>query len=144
MTSPNMPSTDPASSAGHETTDVKARGILGLAVAVALTVLAALGGLAWLVNDYQAEARHSDPQVSPLARDRRPSPGPQLQATPNADFTEFRQQQEETLSSYGWIDKQQGIVRVPVSRAIEILAERGLPTPSGPIEERRTDLKSVE
>jgi DNA-binding GntR family transcriptional regulator len=32
------------------------------------------------------------------------------------------------LHSYGWVDRDAGIVRIPIERAIEILAERGLPT----------------
>ncbi len=31
------------------------------------------------------------------------------------------------LKSYGWIDRDKGVVRIPIDRAIEILAERGLP-----------------
>jgi hypothetical protein len=31
------------------------------------------------------------------------------------------------LSSYGWVDKQQGVVRIPVERAMEMVVERGVP-----------------
>jgi hypothetical protein len=31
------------------------------------------------------------------------------------------------LKSYGWIDRDKGVVHIPIDRAIEILAERGLP-----------------
>jgi len=30
------------------------------------------------------------------------------------------------LKSYGWIDRDKGVVHIPIDRAIEILAERGL------------------
>lgn len=41
----------------------------------------------------------------------------QLQATENA-----------ILNSYGWADRQNGIVHIPIDRAIEIIEQRGLPT----------------
>ena len=31
------------------------------------------------------------------------------------------------IESYGWVDQKQGIVRVPIKRAMELLVERGLP-----------------
>jgi hypothetical protein len=39
------------------------------------------------------------------------------------------------LNSYRWVDKEAGIVGVPIERAIKILAERGLPARSGPPKE---------
>jgi hypothetical protein len=35
--------------------------------------------------------------------------------------------EDSLLKSYGWIDRERGIVRIPIDRAIEILAQRGLP-----------------
>ena len=37
-------------------------------------------------------------------------------------------QEEQTLHSYGWVDQQAGVVRIPIDRAMELLAQRGLPT----------------
>ena len=31
------------------------------------------------------------------------------------------------LEHYGWVDKNAGVVRIPVERAIDVLAEKGLP-----------------
>jgi hypothetical protein len=31
------------------------------------------------------------------------------------------------LHSYGWVDEQAGLVRIPITRAMELLTERGLP-----------------
>jgi hypothetical protein len=36
------------------------------------------------------------------------------------------------LSSYGWVDREAGIVRIPIDRAMDLLAERGLPARAGP------------
>jgi hypothetical protein len=136
MTSPHTPPADP-SPVGHETSDVKARGLLWLAAGIFVLTSVAQGGLWLLVNHYRGEAERNDPPVSPLAAQRQPSSGPRLQDSPNPDYEAFRDKQKKKLDSYAWIDKQQGVVRIPVSRAIELLVERGLPTPEGPTEQVR-------
>jgi hypothetical protein len=40
---------------------------------------------------------------------------------------ELRQIEAPLLHSYEWIDKNAGSVRIPIERAIDLLAERGLP-----------------
>jgi hypothetical protein len=40
----------------------------------------------------------------------------------------YFQSQQNLLNTYGWIDRQNGIVRLPIDRAMELLLERGLPT----------------
>ena len=62
-----------------------------------------------------------------LALESAPPP-PNLQAQPQLDLAEFRARQAEILSSYGWVDRQAGIVRIPIERALDLVAERGLPT----------------
>ena len=54
-------------------------------------------------------------------------PSPQLQITPRKDLEAYREAQDNLLKSYGWVDQQKGIVRIPVSRAIDMLAQKGLP-----------------
>jgi hypothetical protein len=39
----------------------------------------------------------------------------------------LRAEEDEILGSYGWIDRERGIVRVPIDRAITLLAQKGLP-----------------
>jgi hypothetical protein len=38
--------------------------------------------------------------------------------------------EEGQLQSYGWVDQDAGQARIPVSRAMELIAERGLPVRS--------------
>ena len=39
----------------------------------------------------------------------------------------FREHEDEKLTTYGWIDKNTGVVRIPIDRAKDLLLERGLP-----------------
>ncbi len=63
--------------------------------------------------------------LSPLADCVRPQG---FADVPPLDLTAFRSQQEELATSYGWIDPGEGIVRIPIDRAMRIIAHRGLPS----------------
>jgi hypothetical protein len=55
-------------------------------------------------------------------------PAPQLQANPARELEEMRAQEEALLHSYGWVDREHGVVRVPIEKAMQLTIERGLPT----------------
>jgi hypothetical protein len=55
---------------------------------------------------------------------------PHLQVQPAEDLAQFRASEENALTSYGWIDRTAGVVRIPIARAMDLLLERGLPTRS--------------
>ena len=40
----------------------------------------------------------------------------------------MRQTEQELLQSYGWVDRAAGIARIPLQRAMELVAEHGLPS----------------
>jgi len=54
-------------------------------------------------------------------------PQPRLQKTPVLDLRAIRAEEDQLLNSYAWVDQKQGVVRIPVSLAIDVLAKRGLP-----------------
>lgn len=128
-----QPSPDSPRPAGHETSDASPFYVglfaLGLVLLIAL-VLAFLGSI---YTRFGAAAARKDPAQSPLAGDQTP-PEPRLETEPAADLARLRDDEDRRLSHYGWIDRPLGVVRVPIDRAIEILAERGLPEPTGPLE----------
>ncbi len=136
-----QPSPEPRERVGHETRDASPFYVglfaLGLVVMIAL-VLPLLG---WILRRFETEARQADPVQSPLAGDQVP-PEPRLQSEPDADLARLRGEEEHRLSSYGWVDRRERVVRIPIDRAIEILAERGLPEPEGPAEARPKEEKS--
>ena len=47
-------------------------------------------------------------------------------------LAEFRVQEDALLRSYGWVEKDKGIARIPIDEAMRIVAERGLPTFAAP------------
>ena len=58
-------------------------------------------------------------------------PEPRLQVNAPEDLKKLHEQEDSVLNSYGWVDKQNGIVRIPIGRAIDLLIERGLPPLKG-------------
>jgi hypothetical protein len=55
-------------------------------------------------------------------------PEPRLEANPQKDLLALRRQEDALLNDYGWVDRPKGIVRIPIERAIELTAKRGLPS----------------
>ncbi len=56
------------------------------------------------------------------------APSPGLIIDEHQVLEQFRQQEEQTLHTYGWEDEASGTVRLTIDRAKELLLERGLPT----------------
>lgn len=54
-------------------------------------------------------------------------PQPKLLVNEFANLAEFRAREHEVLTTYGWVDRNAGVVRIPVDRAKDLLLARGLP-----------------
>jgi hypothetical protein len=55
-------------------------------------------------------------------------PEPRLETNERTEINDFRLGEEQTLNSYGWVDQNAGVVRIPITKAMELVAQRGLPT----------------
>jgi len=71
-------------------------------------------------------AVHDQPE-SPMSDMRRLPPEPRLQVDPAVDLIRMRDVENVTLNNYAWIDSDAGKVRIPIARAMAILAESRLP-----------------
>ena len=47
--------------------------------------------------------------------------------TPVTDLYDMRKAEQEGLTTYGWVDQQKGVVRMPIAEAKKLLVQRGLP-----------------
>ncbi len=55
-------------------------------------------------------------------------PTPRLQTDDGAqDITVLHAREDLLLSNYSWVDQSKGTVRIPIERAMELIAQRGLP-----------------
>ena len=113
----------------NDDNDVNTRGIL--AFGAGLLVLAVIVHfLVWLLFGYFA-SRESQlaAREFPLAADQqnRLPPEPRLQVNPRQDLADLRRREDAILGTYGWVDKNAGIVRIPIEEAMRLTLERGLP-----------------
>ncbi len=112
----------------HEKTDIDISAIVRFGIGLcALAVVSFV--LIWAFYHF-LESQHGGP-VPPnglnITAGALP-PEPRLQQAPIADLQEMLAAQDKLLHTYGWVDRQHGIVRVPIDRAIDMLAQRGLPS----------------
>ena len=114
----------------HETTDVNFRAILGFGAGM-IVVGVGISFVVWLLFGYftSREASRVPPEY-PLAVSQveRVPPEPRLQTTPREDLRDLRAGEDAVLDSYAWVDKNAGIVRIPIDEAIRLTLQRGLPT----------------
>ena len=56
---------------------------------------------------------------------------PPYRSTPVTDLAAMREAEQQALTSYGWVDPEKGIVRIPIDEAMKLTLQRGLPVQSG-------------
>jgi hypothetical protein len=119
----------------HETRDVRIRPIFWFVFWLITAVVIIYFLMFGLFKVLERHEVRSDPVPSPLSSERQTvPPEPRLQLIPGHPISPFdelksmRQEEEEQLSTYGWVDETKGIVRLPIEKAKEKLLEQGLPT----------------
>lgn len=87
-----------------------------------------------LVANAPADTRHLPPDYKTDAQGRdyekylkQNFPAPQLEVDERTQLNSIITAQEDTLSTYDYLDKNAGTVRIPIDRAMELLVQRGLP-----------------
>jgi hypothetical protein len=55
-------------------------------------------------------------------------PAPRLQPAPIADIKDMMAAEDRILNGYGWVDREKGVTHIPIDRAIDLLAQRGVPS----------------
>lgn len=102
---------------------------------VGLVVVTFLSGVIvfFLLRGFLQAERDAAGPPPPMVAPPVEVPGPRLLARPEQELARVRQLEAEQIDSYGWIDAQQGIARIPIERAIDLVAAKGLPSrPSAP------------
>jgi hypothetical protein len=122
----------------HEDRDVRVRNLalVGLSLVGTVALLSVL--LAFVLNGLKPEERPDDLSQGPLqgveiTRQYPAPPAPRLQTNEYQDLATLDSQWNEILESYGYMNRQQQTVHIPIDRAMDILAnERKLPARQGP------------
>jgi hypothetical protein len=112
----------------HEASDIDfglvltfALGLVGATPLILFTV--------WLLFGYLTTRENRPVQREfPLAaqQENRLPPEPRLQTNPRQDLDDMRAEEDRTLTTYGWVDRDAGIVRIPIEEAMKLVVSRGL------------------
>lgn len=108
--------------------ELDVRSIVAFAVGLGV-VIAVVLGVVWMLNGaLKTNRKAHDPRPSPLPEANMATmpPEPRLQTDPNRDMKALRDEEDAVLTAYAWVDKERGIARIPIERAMEIVALSGL------------------
>lgn len=111
----------------HEERDVQIRPIVTFAVGLIILASVVMVLMGWLFGYFAARQAKLDVPMSPLAVTHGEPPEPRLEVAPDQVLQELRAEEHTMLHSYGWVDREAGVVRIPIERAMTLLTERGLP-----------------
>ena len=130
----SQPTPEDSLKLGYEVRDTNLR-LVGW-MALGLTSLVVLAFIAMSLMYNLLEISQPVRRVPPLLEEAQGlPPGARLQRNPAQDMQKMQLEQEAILNSYGWVDEEAGVVRLPIERAMELTLERGLLTrPQQPAE----------
>jgi hypothetical protein len=122
----------PAISSGPTEGDgVDYRGLIWFGVILTATVVVCQVLMWGMWTFLERQHRSTDAARSPLAPPiGAPAPPPNLLTDEPGNLDAFRAHEDQILTTYGWMDKNNGVVRIPVSRAKELILQHGLPVRS--------------
>jgi hypothetical protein len=113
--------------AGFEEHDVSARKLFYFFVFIAVSLGLISGAVLWLFGGFAVSDRPAAAVPQTFQNVRELPPPPRVQADPEADIVRYKNSQQDTLDTYGWVNREQGIVRIPIERAMQLTVQRGLP-----------------
>lgn len=123
---------------GFEHEDLSPAGVFyfmaGLALFGLIIYLIVFGMYRFLDTYERAHQPPMSPMVTPQAdtravthEDTQTFPQPRLEENEQTQFRQFIEGQDRKLATYNWVDKDKGVVQIPIDRAMELIVERGLP-----------------
>lgn len=111
----------------HEDSSVQVKPLIIFALLLVIVSAATFVTVKFLLDYLNINRTRTEAPLSPLADPQPLPPLPRLQVSSGQDLKELRAAADKVLDSYHWVDKEAGIVGIPVNQAIEILAKKGLP-----------------
>ncbi len=113
---------------GYETSDASLPTVLTAGIVLTVFVVVVIFGL---LKFYGGLAANDQAEPEPVVVQT--GPGPKSPSCTSRDqMLKLRAEEEAVLTQYGWVDRQAKVVRVPIDRAIDLVAERGVPAGQGP------------
>jgi hypothetical protein len=119
----------------HERRDVNVFQISAFGIGLLLSCIVVVFAM-WAMFDWLFAREDKKNETNPAAAmmNERPKlpPEPRLQAQPKVELKDLRADEDVILGSYGWVDPNKGIIRIPIDQAIDMVAQKGLPSKPSP------------
>ena len=111
----------------YEHTDANVWFIVKFMFWLAVSAVVIHFGLAGLYALLIDRAMETGEQRYPLAaaQGERLPPAPRLQQFPRKEIYEFRRGEQDLLDEYGWMNRNEGVVHIPIENAMRLMVERG-------------------
>jgi hypothetical protein len=94
--------------------------VLGIVLTVATTLEATVTGIPATITRPPDLVNRLEPAPTP--------PPPRLETAEGSDYAAYQAAKQQRLNSYAWVDRPSGRVSIPVARAMDLVAQRGLPS----------------
>jgi hypothetical protein len=112
-----------AVAAGHETRDVPLVPVVLAVVALLVMIGAAVIASTWIAGAWIGRPLALNPPTGLATPSVPPTPAePRLEEEPGAQLREVRAAEDAVLTSTAWVDRQAGVARIPIDRAIDLVA----------------------
>jgi len=137
----------------HEKSDVNVKALLWTAAIAIVIGAISYVGIWWMFRFYAGMERRKARAQAPLTEMQRPADAsvprdqpllqpfpkkahsgevvPPFRDTPVIDLQKMRIDEDRALKTYGWVDQQKGMVRIPIEEAKKIALQRGFPVSGG-------------
>ena len=113
---------------GYETQDLSIRGMVTFGIGLVIIIVITFVIIFFLFDFFSArQAAQSTPPPPLLQEANSLPPEPRLQRNPVQAMVQLRTTDQAVLNSYDWVDQQAGIVRIPITQAMELTLQKGLP-----------------
>ena len=133
--------------ASFEQQDLGVVGVVYFMVGLAIVIALVYGIVAGLYHVLEASDQKRQTPVNPMAiktgvdprsmtfpdvqkKVEATFPQPVLERSEQIQLSDYGKQlkeQDRILASYDWVDQKNGVVRIPIDKAMDLLAQRGLP-----------------
>jgi len=110
----------------HEEKDVDVASMFWIALILFLScalIFLCIGGVMRFLSIKKA-AGEAPQRVAPMAG---AFPQPRVQVWPALELEKLRVAEDAQLNSYGWANRDAGVVHIPIHRAMQLILDRGLP-----------------
>ncbi|HVM92917.1 MAG TPA: hypothetical protein VMT67_08915 [Terriglobales bacterium] len=138
MTNQPVPNHDAGAHGSFEHQDLSPKGIfyflIGLSLLIVVIYFIVYGIYGYLDKVNKENQATMSPMVAPQADTRAVGPSnikafpePRLEENERTELRKFIEDEDTKLATYNWVDKDKGIVQIPIDRAMDLVVQRGLP-----------------